>query len=563
MTPAEEIALLLEENSKIIGTTYTGSPYMAIQNIIRCIDTVLPFYRHSEKLSPEEVNQYRSLIEYGWPRLLKPYYFNLDINEHLPFAIMTDESVSWTTLNITYCGKIEFCRQLLSYEKAGLINFKKKNKKHYTFSFCNKKNNGIESFDRYSLDFYKNNFVKKIIEERRAAKPFNINKIKSDFKKLILNPFGKLISYKTTPEIDEYYDEEGHYRLLLMQGYDDFANSDSFGGIEYWKYITIIELIIGVGLKHTDACFMLIEKNPQTMFENTLTYTQSKNKAISDYAEYLNWSLNDVKQIFEAITLTKDNFDYYLEYPCTPPPIFIEVGGELLIRSIAGCFSNPFSILNRELKRKYKKDYDKAVNNRETRFRNELFYLFPQENIIKIKKEINISFQDIRTDIDAVIFDKETGTLGLFQLKWQDPYAASMKERYSRISNLFPKANEWIKKIQNWLNINSNQTILNALQIDKELDIKTEIKDIYIFIVSRNQINYTGVELNENAAWSSWYQLIESQASIKTEFNDPIREMFVKIKAFHPFKRMERNENIAIDSSFKINFKNFSISHIP
>ena len=228
----------------------------------------------------------------------------------------------------------------------------------------------------------------------------------------------------------------------MMQGYDDFDNKDIFGGIEYWKYVTIVELIIGVGIKHTDACFMLKEENPRVLLENLLTYTQSKQRAISDYAKYMNWSEDEIKQIFEAITLTKDNFDYYLEYPCTPLPIFFEVGGELLIRSVAGCFSNPFSILNRELKRKYKKDYDKAVNNRENRFRNELFKLFPQNNVIKVPKEINISFNGIRTDIDAVVFDQTAGTLGLFQLKWQDRYGYSIKERYSRISNLFPKANE-------------------------------------------------------------------------------------------------------------------------
>ncbi|EFK36262.1 Uncharacterised protein [Chryseobacterium gleum] len=562
MTPTDEITLLLEENSKIIGTTYTGSPYMAIQNIIRCIDTILPFYMHSEELSDEQVKVYRKLVEYGWPRLLKPYYFNIDINKHLPFAIMTDESVGWTTSNIIYCGKIELCKQLISYDKAGLIKFEKVNNQHYTFRFINS-NNDIESFDRDSFDFFVDKIARRFVEEKRKTKYFNVKKIKTDFRKLLLNPFGQLISYDTTPEIDDYYNEEGHYRLLMMQGYDDFDNKDIFGGIEYWKYVTIVELIVGVGIKHTDACFMLKEENPKVLLENLLTYTQPKQKAISDYADYMDWSEDEIKQIFEAITLTKDNFDYYLEYPCTPPPIFIEVGGELLIRSISGCFSNPFSILNRELKRKYKKDYDKAVNNRENRFRNELFKLFPQNNVIKVPKEINISFNGIRTDIDAVVFDEATGTLGLFQLKWQDRYGYSMKERYSRISNLFPKANEWIAKIKKWISLNDSNTLLNALQIEKKLNTKTEIKEIYLFIVSRNQMNFTGVDLDETVAWTSWYQLIESLASVKTYFNDPIREMFLKIKTLHPAKRSEKESKLNTDEDFIIRFDNLTISSKP
>ena len=139
--------------------------------------------------------------------------------------------------------------------------------------------------------------------------------------------------------------------------------------------------------------------------------------------------------------------------------------------------------MNKELKRKYKRDYDRAVHNRENRFRNELFKIFPQENVIKIPNEINISFQNIRTDIDAVVFDEKTGTLGLFQLKWQDRYDYSMKERYSRITHMFPKANEWICKIKNWISLNDSKSILNALQIGSKLKSKIEI-----FIISSTNI---------------------------------------------------------------------------
>ncbi|MCT4049123.1 hypothetical protein EH151_06610 [Elizabethkingia anophelis] len=560
MTASQELSLLLDDKSKIIGTTYGGTSYMAIQNIIRCVDTILPFYRKLDNVDNPEANYFRKFVEFGWPRLLKVYYDDIDINEHLPFTILTDDLIEWTISNLIYAGKIESCRHLISYEKADLAKFEKKNSQHYTFTFLNK-NNGIENFDKASLDFYRDKIVKKIIEDRRKAKPFDVKKIKEDFQKLITNPFGKLISYTTTPDIDDYYNEEGHYQLLMMQGYDDFDNNDVFGEIEYHKYITIVELIIGIGIKHTDACFMLKKINNDVKLGNLLTYTQSKYKAINDYAEYLGWKPNEVQQIFEAITLTKDNFDYYLEFPSTPPPIFIEVGGELLIRSIAGCFSNPFLILNRELKRKFKKDYDKAVNNRENRFRNELFMFFPSERIIKIRKEINLSFNGIKTDIDAVVFDKQTGTLGLFQLKWQDPYAESLKERYSRISNLFPKANEWIDKIRKWIATHTSKTILNSLQIDKELDIKAEINDIYLFVISRNQMNFTGVQLDEHVAWSSWHQLIESMASVKSMFDDPIREMFIKIKILQPESRILREEGQDFDE-LEIGFEDFKVSYL-
>jgi hypothetical protein len=40
------------------------------------------------------------------------------------------------------------------------------------------------------------------------------------------------------------------------------------------------------------------------------------------------------------------------------------------------------------------------------------------------------------TDIDAVIFDRLTGELALFQLKWQDYSTNSLRETRSKASNL-------------------------------------------------------------------------------------------------------------------------------
>ena len=532
---------IVDEHTKLLGKTYGGRSYHAIQNIIRSIDYVFPLYHESNSLTVKEVAEFREFFNFGWANLLRQYYNDIDINIHEPYPLMTDELTDWAYSNILFSGKIEFCKQLISYEKAGLIKITQPRENEYTFTYLNE-NTGIERFDVNSHNFYKEKIVEKIIDERKKQTPFNKEKIKAELRKIIKNPDGKLISYTTTPEIDEYYDHLGHYEVLRMQGYDEFDASDKFGSIEYRKYIDIIELVVGVALKHLDACLELKKINKNVNLHNILTYTFFKDKTLSEYANYIDGNISEIEQIFSCITLSKDNFDYYLQYPATPPPMYFQVSENILIRSMAGCLDNPFSLLNRELKRRFKKDYDKALNNREKRFRQELFGFFPQERIIKIPREINISFKGMKTDIDAVAFDTHTGTLGLFQLKWQDPFAKSMTERYSRISNLFPKANEWIAKMRFWVFNNSYKTVINSLQIDKYYKGNTPINEICVFIISRNTINFTGVEKDETVAWSSWYQLIEAQASIKTTFDDPIREMFIKIKNFDPKIRIEREK---------------------
>lgn len=541
---------IIEKESQLIGTTYGGSSYHAVQHIIRSIDVVLPFSYKSGSLNESQIGGFQDFFEFGWASLLKKYYDRIDINIHEPFPLMTDQLIKWAYSNILFCGKLEFCKQLVAYEKAGLIKITNPKENEFTFSYL-KENTGIERFDVMSHDFYKEKIIGQVINDRKKQNQFDEIKIKDELRKIIKNPTGKLISYETTPEIDEYYDKQGHYYVLRLQGYDDFDTNDKFGGIEYGKYIDIIELVVGVALKHLDACLELKKINPDVNLHNLLTYTHFKDKAISDFAYHIGGSVNDVAEIFSCITLSKDNFDYYLKYPATPPPMYFQVSENLLIRSIAGCISNPFSLLNRELKRKYKKDYDRAVNNREDRFRNELFVFFPQERIIKIPREINISFNGVQTDIDAVVYDTHTGTLGLFQLKWQDPFAKSMTERYSRMTNLFPKANEWISKIKFWISNNPTNTIINSLQIDKSFNGKAPINEICVFVVSRNTMNFTGIEKDETVAWTTWYQLIESQARVRATFDDPIREMYVKIKTLSPEHRL-KTEKLPETEDFEV-----------
>jgi len=542
MRPSELLKQKIDDEAKILKNNFGGESYWAIQNIVRRIDFILPLFWRREGWSEQEVDTYREFFNFGWAPILKQYYTDINLNVYQPFPLMTDEMVSWADSNIQFSGKIEFCKQLISYEKAGLITITSPKQNEFTFSYTHE-TTGIEQFDNMSMDFYKKEIVERIISEKKKAKPFNEDKIKKELRKIIKNPDGKMISYNTTPEIDEYYNQRGHFHLLRSQGYDDFDTKDKFGGIEYWKYIDMIELVTGSAIMHMEACLELVKKNPNVNLLNILSYTHFKDKAISTYSNYLGMSEDKVEQIFSCLTLSKENFDYYLEYPATPPPMYFQVSDNLTIRSIAGCLSNPISLLNRELKRKFRSDYDKAVNRREDRFRKELFLFFQDKRIIKIPRGINISFDGIKTDIDAVVFDSKTGTLGIFQLKWQDPFGKDMTERYSRMSNLFPKANEWVTKMKFWATNNTSKTIFNSLQINKQLKEKVEIKEICCFVISRNQMNFTGMEIvDETVAWSSWHQLIESQAKIKTDIDDPIREMFVKIKSFSPERRIKSEE---------------------
>ena len=349
MKPSELLKQKIDEEAKILENNFGGASYWAIQNIVRRIDFILPLFWKQDGWSEQEIDNFREFYNYGWAPILKQYYTDINLNVHQPFPLMTDEMISWTDSNIQFSGKIEFCKKLLSYEKAGLISISSPKENEFTFSYTHE-TTGVEQFDKMSIDFFKKEIVERLINEKKKSKSFDENKIRYELRKIIKSPDGKMISYNTTSEIDEYYNQQGHYHILRLQGYDNFDTTDRFGGIEYWKYVDIIELVTGVGIMHMEACLELVKMNPNINLLNILSYTHFKDKTISAFSNYLGVSDQEIEQIISCLTLSKENFNYYLEYPSTSPPMYFQVSENITIRSIAGCLSNPFDLLNRELK---------------------------------------------------------------------------------------------------------------------------------------------------------------------------------------------------------------------
>lgn len=549
---------IVETETLKIKDTFSGPSYHAIQHILRRLDFVMLFYSNVPNKTEQEVEELREFYNYGWAPALKPFYNDLDINTFEPFPEMYKEAMNWADGIIQFAGHIAFLNQLVEYEKADLIKLEIPKENEFSFSYV-VDNAGLEYYDRKSRDFFRDMIVERMIDEKKKKDNLNEEEIKKKLREIIRNPSGKYISYDATPEIDEHYKKKGHYYVLSLQGYDEFGEKDVFGGIEYWKYIDLIETIIGVAIMHTEACLELTKINPKVDLQNLLTYTYYKDKTIDIYKNHFRASQSEMEQIFSCITLNKENYDYYLEYPAASLPMYVQVSDNMLVRLISGCLGNPFELLNRELKRKFEKDYFEAVNKREERFRKELYHLFPFENVIKLPKGVDININGRKTDIDAVIFDTKTMTLGLFQLKWQDPFRKSMRERFSRISNLFKTANKWVEKVEYWLTNTEPNDILETLNLKKYFKGELYINEVHIFVLSRNNMNFTNVDgLDDRVAWGTWYQMIESQAIVKSSSDNIIRDAYIKLKTLSPKNRM-KNEKIPEIPNFETRFGKYRI----
>ena len=127
------------------------------------------------------------------------------------------------------------------------------------------------------------------------------------------------------------------------------------------------------------------------------------------------------------------------------------------------------------------------------------------------------------TDLDALIFDRKTGALALFELKSQDPFAYSQQER-TRQRDYFYAARKQVLASTEWVKRNGINTLLGRLDPQQVKRLKAQ--NVYIFVLGRYLAHFfDGPEFDTRAAWGSWPQVYGllthtlSRQIVPTQFN--------------------------------------------
>lgn len=492
-------------------------------------------------------------IDYGFPIILKKAFEKLELDaHHIPFNHITQHNIDYCFNNLKYYGQYRSAQRFYQMVCLNLINVPNViGENVYEFEF----DIYTAMADSYEMLMIKNHF--KLAHKVNAKKVYQLNtqqkKIEKQFQKKIYRTAHGLIGYHTSPEIDAFYSQRGYIHMITSQIYDDFADDFEFGGIPYKNYLNVIQELMGVTFKHLYACTYFVRNN-NINIANILSTCYYLEEILDQYADYLDIPIEEIRQIFNLLTVSKQNITPYLKADKSFSPPFIKIGEKHVVRSVKGCLHQPISFLLKSLSENYPAEYSKGLRQREVIFRKEFYGLFNDDRIIKVDKEVRIKLKDagIETDIDAILFDTKTKTLALIQLKWQDRYSTDLKERNSKADNFYSKANEWIEKVIRWKELVNQKQILNAVGI-KEYK---SFNECYIFVIGRYNTTFIEKVSDNRATWCSWYQIMNFSWGIKNEMVNPIEDFKSTIELHSPLKFTTEIPDEEMDlCTFKINFK--------
>jgi hypothetical protein len=138
--------------------------------------------------------------------------------------------------------------------------------------------------------------------------------------------------------------------------------------------------------------------------------------------------------------------------------------------------------------------------------------------------------------VDAVAFDPATGTVGLFQLKWQDPFGSSMRERESKKSNFLKTSNAWIEKVDRW--VAQGKLIPALISAGVPSHFANSLKRVRLFVLGRNFSHFSGEgDQDSRAAWGNWGQVVRL-IETKDLSASPLYRIFEELREDAPSGRV-------------------------
>jgi hypothetical protein len=468
--------------------------------LVRCVD-----FNSVVNLTNENAKDQKliNLLEaWGFNEALSLFWSDDTRKVGIPAFRSTPELEVWGNSLLRACGRLRLIEHYFELLRLDLLEIS-----DISASYLEVRpkhpGSGVEKFEAQELMAWQKSNGFELNQEFVASH----QEILEEMRSLVRPGQAHFIAYDTTPEIDDWYNQWSFSIVPKFLGWDCFPGNSEFGGLPFYQYLECVRNLMAFARKHLDFCSLLAKAHPSIDSMDIFAYPARWTEATRYMSYALDCSREVSEQLMTCTTLTSDNAPYVLPMHASAPAPHYMIADQFVVRSLRGCFDEPFAFLLRELRRKYVKDWDRAVDDREHLFRVDIVNAFSvYERIVFFTDNISITTSVGKTDIDAFAYDPMTKVAALFQLKWQDLFANSMRERESRKRNFLEKGNEWVNKVCCWLKEGKLARTLRSCGMPKR---EAEgITDTKVFVLGRNFSHFSGeFKKDTRAAWGSWARL--------------------------------------------------------
>ncbi|MBA2248462.1 MAG: hypothetical protein H0W23_10045, partial [Chloroflexia bacterium] len=269
------------------------------------------------------------------------------------------------------------------------------------------------------------------------------------------------------PEVEAWYRRVAGVHLEMMTYQLGYPLDVEIGGCTIQTYRDVLAWLIGWELRAHDR--------------GDAAAPRSERSLVAAIGSALAVDPEIIGRAVAAFTLDREAAAYHAAVPGVAAAPLVRISPDLLVASLHGLTTEPLLFLTRELKRCESQEYHNTAFHREIVFRGDLSVLFADKRFVTSSGAIKLRRDagDLRTDIDAVVFDRKTGTLGVFELKSQDPFARSSAELARQRDNVL-YANRQVSGVLDWLRRHGGDDLLR--RVDAPTAKRFRVHKVYPFV---------------------------------------------------------------------------------
>ncbi|MGI8858069.1 MAG: hypothetical protein ACR2JW_20210 [Thermomicrobiales bacterium] len=333
-------------------------------------------------------------------------------------------------------------------------------------------------------------------------------------------------SIASDPDADRYYRQLGQAYVARFACQHSYPADATISGATFGRYTDILAMLIGWLHRERDRRAPDGDSTPTPQDEQTM---------IAALADALDADPVTIGRALQPFILDRGNAVYHSALAGRAAPPLIRLDENRVVWSALGLLGEPLIFLARELRRRHAQEYHNSAHLREGVFRQDLYRLVSDKRFVLSAGRVELKRGGAaRTDLDALVFDRKSGTLGVFELKAQDPFARSVEERQRQRDNFF-HANRQVSAILEWVQRHGPDDLL--ARFDERAAKRFHVQKVYVFVLGRYLAHFTGgPEPDRRAAWGSWPQVLQvvGDGLFDPDHRNPLGTLFARLRDATP-----------------------------
>jgi hypothetical protein len=463
---------LIDQQQRLLCASIPIDRQAAIIALLRARDRSLT--SHDTEPPPDLVTG-RRLIDLGGNKALQLCLESIDTGEPERKSPSSDGLETWAGRFLQECGRLAAAEQVLAHCESGFMRLVGDGNGTFDAWIATKR--GPTSWrERADFDWWAARLARSHEMELRS--------LRSALPDADCGNHGA----------DAYYRRLADLHLAMMAHQLGYPPDTMIGGCTIQTYCDVLVRLIAWALRAGDR--------------GEAVAPRSEHSLVTAIASVLSADPVVIARAVGAFALDRENAAYHAPVPGIAAAPLVRLGQHRLVWSVRGLTTEPLLFLTRELKRRAAEEYHNAAHLREALFRQDLYALFQDKRFVTSAGRIELrrAGGDVRTDVDAVIFDRKSGTLALFELKSQDPFARSTAELARQRDNVL-YANRQISGVLAWLKHHGADALLG--RVDSRTARTFRVQKVLPFVLGRYVAHFgDGPEPDRRAAWGTWPQLL-------------------------------------------------------